>query len=128
MKDSCFRLLDLPDEILMINFKKLDNFAILYSLMDVNMQLDRILHDPIFTNEIVLMKQNPSIDLTSSLRDIILDWFYSHILPKIQQKIKSFGLETVSMKRVLLTADNYPNLHQLDIFIMNEDTDIHFTT
>jgi len=49
MKYSCVQLLNFPDEILMIIFKKLDNIEVLYSLMNINMRLNQILSDPVFT-------------------------------------------------------------------------------
>ena len=56
MKYSFVQLIDLPDEILLIIFKKLNNDEILYSLMNINIRLNQILHDPIFTNQISLLK------------------------------------------------------------------------
>jgi hypothetical protein len=52
MNDLLVQLDDLPDEILMYIFKKLYNDEVLYSLMDVNQRLNRILHDRIFTRHI----------------------------------------------------------------------------
>jgi hypothetical protein len=128
MEYSRVQLLNLPDEILMIIFKKLDNVEMLYSLMNVNTRLDQIVCDPIFTTQITLMKQNSSIDLTSPLSDVVLNRFCVQILPQIHQKISSLSLETLSMERILLAATNYPNLRQLDIFIMNKDIDMHLFT
>jgi hypothetical protein len=60
MEHSITQLMDLPDEIIMIILKKLDNVEVLYSLMDINSRLNLILHDSSFTNKIILMT---SIDL-----------------------------------------------------------------
>lgn len=127
MKYSFVQLIDLPNEILLIIFKKLNNDEILYSLMNINIRLNQILHDPIFTNQISLLKYNSLLDLTSALPDIVLNRFCFQILPQINHKIKWFNLETLSMERVLLAAD-YPNLRQLNIFLMNEETDIQLFT
>jgi len=88
MKYSCVQLLNFPDEILMIIFKKLDNIEVLYSLMNINMRLNQILSDPVFTTQITLMKQNSSTDITSPLSDKVLDRFCFQILPKIHEKIQ----------------------------------------
>jgi len=128
MECSYVQLLNLPDEILMIIFKKLDNVEVLYSLMNINMRFNKIVRDPTFTSQIALMKQNSSTNLTSPLSDIVLDRFCLKILPQIHEKIKSLKLETLSMERVLLAVNNYPNLHQLDIFIMNKNIDMHLFT
>lgn len=125
MKYSDAQLLDLPDEILMIIFNKLNNVEVLFSLMNVNVRLDKIVHDYTFTNQITLIEQNGATNLGSPLSDKILDRFCLKILPQIHEKIKWFKLETISMERILLAANNYPNLHQLDIFIMNKNIDMH---
>jgi hypothetical protein len=128
MECSYVQLLNLPDEILMIIFKKLDNVEVLYSLMNINMRFNKIVRDPTFTSQIALMKQNSSTNLTSPLSDIVLDRFCLKILPQIHEKIKWLKLETLSMERVLLAVNNYPNLHQLDIFIMNKNIDMQLFT
>ncbi|CAF0974837.1 unnamed protein product [Rotaria sordida] len=127
---ECLRveLFDLPDEIFLMIFKKLENVEILYSLMDVNMRFNQIVSDSIFTTQITLMKQRSSMELTSSLPNIVLDRFCLRILPKIHDNIKWLKLETLSMERILLAANNYSNLCQLDIFIMNKETDMHLFT
>ncbi|CAF4291141.1 unnamed protein product, partial [Rotaria magnacalcarata] len=51
MKNLLVQLDDLPDEILMYIFKKLYNGEVLYSLMDVNQRLDRIVRDTIFLRD-----------------------------------------------------------------------------
>ncbi|CAF5166905.1 unnamed protein product, partial [Rotaria sp. Silwood1] len=87
MEYSSIQLNDLPDEILIYIFKKLSNGEILYSLSGVNKRLNKIVHDSIFTNDLSLL-MSTSDGLVYSLSDLILDRFYSHILPKIHQKIQ----------------------------------------
>jgi hypothetical protein len=128
MACSHVQLVNLPDEILMIIFKKLNNVQVFCSLMNVNMRFNQIVRDSIFTSQITLMEQNSSTNLASPLSDIVLDKFCLKILPQIHEKIKWLKLETSSMERVLLAANNYPNLHQLDIFIMNKNIDMHLFT
>jgi hypothetical protein len=128
MECSHVGLFDLPDEIFLMIFKKLENAEILCSLMDINMRLDQIVSDPIFISQITLMKQTSILDHTSPLSNIVLDRFCCQILPKMHDKIKWLKLETLSMERILLAANNYSNLRQLDIFIMNIETDIHLFT
>ncbi len=45
---SFIQLNDLPDEILMIILKKLNNLEVLYSLIGVNKRLTKMVHDPNF--------------------------------------------------------------------------------
>ncbi len=126
MKYSTYELSDLPDEILMIILKKLNNAEALHSLIGVNKRLNRILHDPIFTSHLSLMSglSNSSI---YPLPDPILDRFCSQILPEVHDKIRWLYLESSSMKRILLST-NYPNLYGLALFAIEEETAIHLFT
>ena len=56
MEYSCIGLNDLPDEILLIIFKNLNNVDILYSLQGVNQRLNQIIQDSIFTNHLTFIK------------------------------------------------------------------------
>ena len=58
MERSVTHLMNLPDEIILIILRKLDNVQMLYSLMNINVRLNRILRDPIFTNRIHLKTTN----------------------------------------------------------------------
>src|SRR5689334_17691363 len=110
--------MDLPDEIIMLILNQLNNVDVLYSLMDVNARLDRILHDAMFTKKIVLAQTTISSD--KRLDEKILDRFCFEILPKIHHQIQWLSVDSSSMERIFLAAD-YPNLNQLDIFIINSE-------
>ncbi|UJR09477.1 hypothetical protein I4U23_013715 [Adineta vaga] len=90
----------------------------------VNIRLDKIASDSIFTDHLPLLKRS-SNGVTKSLDDSILDRLCSEILPTIHHKIKWFDLEALSMERVLLTID-YPNLHVLSLFNMERDMAVRF--
>ncbi|CAF5177118.1 unnamed protein product, partial [Rotaria sp. Silwood1] len=109
MEYLCVQLNDLPDEILMIIFKKLANIEVLYSLSNVNKRLNRIAQDSVFTNELALFLSTCN-GFVYALPDPILDGFCSYILPKIHQKIQWFQLESLLMD-CILRATNYPNLY-----------------
>jgi hypothetical protein len=55
MKYSYIKLNDLPDEILMIIFKKFHYIDVLYSLIGVDKRLNTIVNDSIFTKYLTLM-------------------------------------------------------------------------
>ncbi|CAF1470948.1 unnamed protein product [Rotaria sordida] len=120
MEDSSIELNELPDEILIIILKKLFNTEVLYSLIDVNKRLNSIVHDPIFTSHLILMRCF-SDDSIYPLPDSILDRFCSQILSSIHHKIKWLNLESSSMKRILL-ATNYPNLYGLGLYNIEAET------
>jgi hypothetical protein len=121
MSNSCVELNDLPDEILIYIFKKLSNFQVLYSFQGVNQRLNKIAHDPIFTNFLAFVEwvSDNFIDLLSY--DMILNRFCSQILPSIHNKIKWLGLESSSMKTVFGAAD-YPNLDSLGLYNIDEES------
>ncbi|CAF5058544.1 unnamed protein product, partial [Rotaria sp. Silwood1] len=53
MNQYKINLLDLPNEILLIILKKLDNMDVLYSLFDLNnKRLDKIIEENTFTNNL----------------------------------------------------------------------------
>jgi hypothetical protein len=123
MEHSCVQLMDIPDEILLFILTKLTNIEVLYSLIGVNIQLDKIASDPVFTNHLTLMKRSSNGDIYP-LAKSILDRFCLQILPKIQHTIKWLNLESLSMKRILLTG-YYPNLSGFGLFIVEPETVAH---
>jgi len=114
MKCACIHLSDLPDEILLIIFKKLTNAEVLYSLIGVNQRLNKIVYDSIFTSSVSLIRCL-SNDFIYPLPWPILDRFCLQILPKIHQKIEWLNIESSSIERVLLST-NYPNLSGLGLY------------
>ena len=132
---STVQLTDLPDEILLMIFKNIDNVQLLYSMMGVNTRLDRTIYDPVFTRHLTLFRylQNR---LISPLSEMELRRFCSQILPEIHHKIHTLHVESSTMERALLAVD-YPNLHQLALYNIDNETaervfageksDIHFS-
>jgi hypothetical protein len=120
MQYSLVQLIDLPDELFLMIFKILNNVQLLYSLMGINKQLDRILSDSIFTKDLTLFRNLPN-DHICPLVDTIFDRFCLHILPEIHHKINILNLESLSMERILLSAD-YPNLYGLGLYNVDEKT------
>lgn len=109
MGHSMAQLDELPDEILMIIFKKLENYDVLYSLINVNKRLNTLVLDSIFTSNLTLIRCSFN-DSKQPLSDIILKQFYERILPKIHHKIQCLSIESSSMEQILLST-NYPNLY-----------------
>lgn len=126
MKYPCNLLNDLPDEILLMIFKKLNNVELFCSLYGIDKRLDRILHDFIFTNTLTLLK-NLSSNHICSLTLPILDRFCLQILPNIEHKIQWFNLEASSMERILCSG-NYSNLFGLGIYNITKQNALHLVT
>ncbi|CAF1157316.1 unnamed protein product [Adineta steineri] len=121
MEYSCVDFNDLPDEILMIIFKKLNNFEVLYSLQGVNQRLNTIVQDSVFTNRLTFVKMCSGNFIDVFCCNTVLDRFCLQILPVIHDKIKWLDLESSSMKNVLCVAD-YPNLYGLGLYNINEES------
>jgi hypothetical protein len=116
MDRSNIHLLDLPDEILLIILKKLDNIDVLYSLLNIeNNRLDILAQDKLFTNTLNLVLSD----------EIIFERFCRHILPRIHGNIKYLILESSAIKRILL-AGSYPNLTNLKFFKFGQDIALQF--
>ncbi|CAF1119644.1 unnamed protein product [Adineta steineri] len=116
MECSYVQLDDLPDEILLIIFKKLDNFDILHSFHGVtNRRLNRIIHDPLFTSNINFVTWSSDKFLNKLSSNVILNRFCLQILPDISVKIKLLHLESSLAKNILRAAD-YPNLYGLGLY------------
>ncbi|CAF4241865.1 unnamed protein product [Rotaria sp. Silwood2] len=120
MKYSIGQLIDLPDELFLMIFKNLNNAALLYSLMNINTRLDRIISDPVFTRNLTLLRYFSNC-LICPLADTVIDRFCLQILPQIHYKINWLNLESLSMERILLAAD-YPNLHNLGLYNVDKKT------
>ncbi|CAF3223958.1 unnamed protein product, partial [Rotaria sp. Silwood2] len=104
MNQSNVNLLDLPNEILIIILKKLDNMDVLYSIMNVgNQRLDNLVLEKAFTKTLNFVLTTSNDDIFS-IDDSILNRFCINILPRIDHNVKSLILESVSMERILLAA------------------------
>lgn len=127
MNQSNVGLLDLPNEILLIILKKLDNMDVLYSLLDVdNERLDIIIQENTFTNTLNFVLKTLTDDIFS-LTDSTVDRFCKNILPRIDQNVKSLILDSLSTERILLAA-NYPNLTKLTFYNFNDKILSHYFT
>ncbi len=109
MNHSTANILDLPDEILLKIFKKLNNTDVLYLISGIHEKLDSVIHDPVFTQ---------SIDLSTA--NTIFSRFCSDILPKIHHKVECLTLQGSSLDDVL-HAGNYPSLSKLTLLNFNLD-------
>ncbi|CAF3240512.1 unnamed protein product [Rotaria sp. Silwood2] len=119
MNQSDIHLLDLPNEILLIILKKLDNIDVLYSLFGINnKRIDILVEDDVFTSILNFTR-------ISSITDVKFDRFCNSILPQINQSIKKLILETTSMEHILV--GNYSNLTSLELFNFGQIVYRHLT-
>jgi hypothetical protein len=119
MSSLSVNILDLPDEILLIIFKKLNNIDLLYSLVGVNQKLDKVACDIRFTKEVNLTTISPN-DTSDSRLNAIVDRLYTHILPRIHNNVGSLSVQA-SLLQCILHSNNYPNLHKLTLLNLGMD-------
>ncbi|CAF3969046.1 unnamed protein product, partial [Rotaria sordida] len=100
MNYSTVNILDLSDEMVLTILNKLNNIAVLYSLVEVNRKLDRLVQDITFTQSIDLIAIS-SNEHNDSKNKSILDRFYVDRVSRIQHNIESFTLNPLSIDRVL---------------------------
>ncbi|CAF1468907.1 unnamed protein product, partial [Rotaria sordida] len=124
MSRSNVNLLDLPDEILLVILKKLNNIDVLYSFIDINNEhLNSLAYEKIFSDTLNFV----SIDNVSAIDQEKLDRFCKDILPKIHENVKCFILEPISMECILHAAD-YRNLTELKLFNFTQEVVLNYFT
>ncbi|CAF2780685.1 unnamed protein product, partial [Rotaria sp. Silwood2] len=124
MSQSNVNLLNLPDEILLLILKKLNNIDVLYSFIDVNNDhLNSLALEKIFSDTLNFV----SIDNVSAIDQQKFDRFCKVILPKIHENVKCFILEPLSMKCILLAAE-YSNLTERKLFNFTQYVGLNYFT
>jgi hypothetical protein len=123
MYKSIVHLLDLPNEILFLILKKLDNIDVLYSLFDIdNQRLGTIAQEEMFSNSLNFVSISQStVDISGSIQNR----FCRDILPRVHQNVKSLTVESISME-CILRAGIYPNLTELKIYNFNKEMVSHY--
>jgi len=115
-------ILDLPNEILLIIFNKLNMVDVLYSLVNVTQRFDQLILDPLYIQ---------SLDMTSMMMKSYADRIYSidnqllgrickNILPRIHHQINELIVEQHSMEHLIHTI-NYPQLYSLSLIDFQEE-------
>jgi hypothetical protein len=122
LNNNDHNILDLPDEILFILFKKLNTTDVLHSLVDVNRRFDRLVLDSLYIRDLDMtdiITINSLYDQTSSIDTQILSKICSKILPRIHHQVHKLTVEQYSMKQILLAA-NYHQLYSLSLINFEE--------
>ncbi|CAF4402623.1 unnamed protein product [Rotaria sp. Silwood2] len=120
MNRSIVNIMNLPGEINLIIWNKLNKIDALYSFLNVNRRFDKLIRDKIYTCSIELIKTNFEEEDNCSLSDQILDRFCLDILPQIHYIVEQLILESFSMERILYAGD-YPRLCKLTLINLTQE-------
>ena len=82
MEPSFVELNSLPDELLAMIFKKFNSIDIYYSLININMRINKIIYDQIFTTHLTLLQWSAD-DLIYPIDNAVVDQFCSQMLSKM---------------------------------------------
>lgn len=113
-------ILDLPNEILIIIFNKLNMIDAFYSLADVNERFNRLTFDPLYIHNLDLTVKSSSNHI-SSINDQMLDKVCETILPRIYHQVKKLTVEPHSIERLLFTT-GYAQLDTLSFINFQKET------
>ncbi|CAF4572452.1 unnamed protein product, partial [Rotaria sp. Silwood2] len=99
-------ILDLPDEILLIIFNKLNRIDALYSLVDVNKRFNRLVLNSLHIRNLdtTSMVIKSYYDRRFSIDNNILLKICEKILPRIHHQLNELIVEQNSVKHILLTG------------------------
>ncbi|UJR16281.1 hypothetical protein I4U23_003187 [Adineta vaga] len=119
-------ILNIPDEILLNIFTKFTNIDVLYSLVGIHEKFDRIAYDSKFTEIIDLTALLPDGSY-GSLEDDIINRFYTVLLPRIHNNVKSLTVQASSFLNII-SMNSYPNLHMLTLHNLGYNVASHIFT
>jgi hypothetical protein len=122
-------LLDLPNEILLIIFNKLNMADVLYSLVDVNQRFNQLALDRFYIRHLNMtcMTIKSFYDRTYSIDNQVLDRICNNILPRIDHQIKELIVEQYSIDRILHTL-NCPQLYSLTLMDLSDQVLFNYLT
>jgi hypothetical protein len=108
-------ILDLPDEVLLIIFKKLITIDALYSLVNVNKRFDRLVLNALHIRNLdtTNMVIKSYYDRTFSISNNMLSEICQKILPRIHHQLNELIVDQNSMEHILTV--NYPQLDSLSL-------------
>ena len=120
--DTSLNILNLPNEILLIIFNKLNKVDVLYSLIDVTHRFNQLILNPFFIRNIntTSMTMKSYFDRTYSIDNQVLNRICNNILPQIDNQIEELIVEQYSMARILHTL-NCTQLYSLTLMNFSEE-------
>jgi hypothetical protein len=127
--NTSLNILNLPNEILLIIFNKLNKVDVLYSLVDVTQRFNQLILNPFYIRNINMtsMTMKSYFDRTYSIDNQVLDRICNNILPRIDHQIKELIVEQYSIDRILHTL-NCPQLYSLTLMDLSDQVLFNYLT
>ena len=104
-------IINLPDEMLLTIFERMNMVDVFYSLMDVNLRFHRLVLDHLCVSEMNLTNST-LLDDTSPIASQLVNRMCEEILTRSHRKIIKLIVQPMTMKCVLLPV-NYSQLRSL---------------
>jgi hypothetical protein len=119
----------MPNEILLMIFKKLNMVDVLYSLVSVTQRFDQLILNPFYIRNLDMtsMTMKSFYDRIYSIDDQVLSKICKNILPRIHHQVNELIVEQNSMERVLHTI-NYPQLYSLSLIDFEAEVLLEYLT
>ena len=116
-------ILDLPNELLLIIFKKLNLVDVLFSLVNVTERFDQLILHPLYIRHLDMtsMAIKSYHNRIYSLDNEVLDRICQNILPRIHHQVNELVVEQQTMEHVLNHSVTYPQLHFLSLLNFEEE-------
>lgn len=106
-------ILDLPDEMLLAIFRKMNMIDVFYSLVDVNRRFHGLVLDLLCIFHLNLTNQT-LLNEKSTVANQLVDRICEKLLIRSHQKINKLTVQPITMKCVLLPI-NYSQLYSLSL-------------
>ena len=119
LHNNHLNILDLPNEILLIIFNKLNKIDALYSLVDVNQRFNQLIFDYLYISKLDMTFKS-SEPYISSTNKQILDRICEKVLPRIHHQVNELIVEQRSIQHIMRTV-TYPQLYSLSIIKFEDE-------
>jgi hypothetical protein len=111
-------ILDLPDEMLLTIFNKLNMIDVFYSLVYVNKRFNRLTLDPFYIHDLDLTVKHSLVEHDSSLDALKIDTICKKILSKIAHHIFKVTIPSYLIECII--NFDYPQLESLSLVSFEE--------
>ncbi|CAF1436922.1 unnamed protein product [Adineta ricciae] len=120
---SSLNFLDLPNEILLLIFNKLNTVDVFYSLIDINDRFNQLLFSSLDIShlDMTTMSMESYYDCAFSIDDALLARIYKELSPRIPHELTQLIVEENSMEYILKNT-TCPKLHSLSLVNFQEET------